>query len=192
VTLTKREKTIALGTGGVLLAFVCVMFLILPYFDKRAKLNNDIARAAQQQKHDNDLLANVPRVDAQWKQLTARVLQTQPAQATGNAGDALNDWAKWARLNIQSLNPDHPVQKGDFLLVHFKLSAVGNTGSLTNFLWALETTDLPLQIDELGVTARKEGANDLNVQMGVTTAVFSPSTTTRPGSRQAPKGGDTL
>jgi hypothetical protein len=53
---------------------------------------------------------------------------------------------------------------------------------------AIETTDLPLQINDLRLSSRKEGMNDLAVQLTVTTIVFSPAPTTKPAKAAQAQG----
>jgi Tfp pilus assembly protein PilO len=192
VTLSKREKSIAAVVAGIVLLYIGYAFAVSPYIQKRDALSNAIEKAAAREKRDDDLLSNQPRVKSEWTKLTSTTLKTDAAQATSRVNDALQDWARSSRFTIQALKPERPVQQKDFQHIRFQVSGEGNSEQVARFLYTLETTDLPLKIDDLRINTRKEGVNYLAVELKVTTLVFSPSTTTRPGARTAAPKGDSL
>jgi type II secretory pathway component PulM len=192
VNLNPREKLIATIVGAILVLYVGYTWLLAPYLAQRQTLITAIDRANDRDRRESNLLANQPRVAAEWKKLTATTVQTQPAVGSGRINDALQDWARNSRLVMHALKPDRPVQEKDFQKIRFQVSAEGSSDAVSKFLLAVETTDLPLQIDDFRINARKEGVNDLAVELKVTTVVFSPAATTKPGQRPAPAKGDTL
>jgi hypothetical protein len=192
VNLSPREKIIAAVLGAIVVLFIGYTWLLAPYLSRRDVLNKAIQTQAARDSRETNLLNNRSRVAADWKKLTSTVVQTQPALATSRINDALQDWARNSRFTIHALKPDRPIQDKDFQKIRFQVSGEGSTSAVSTFLLAVETTDLPLQVDDLRINARKEGVNDLSIELKVTTIVFSPASTTKPGQRPAPAKGETL
>jgi hypothetical protein len=183
MNLSAREKIIALFTAIVVVFVVGYLFLIAPYLANRAQLAEDIKSTQSQYDDETKLLAAQPRVAADWKSLLAGNLKTIPAQASGKTQDALYDWARSARFNLQSVKPDRPRQDKDFQQIRFQASGAGTTASIYRFLAAIEKSDLPLKIEELRVNSRKDGTDDLNITLTLSALIFSPPA---PGARSAP------
>ena len=188
MTLSRRERILAIVIGVALLALIGGNFLLLPYLSQRSWLNDQIQQARQRDRHDADLLTNEAHVATLWKQLTATNLQSDVSVATNNMNVALYGLAGRAGFEIKDLKPDHAVQKGDFQQVRFQVAGSGSTESLGRFLVALEKTSLPMKINEMRVSSLKEGTDNLTLQMVVTTVGFSPAPAGHSGQKAAPKG----
>jgi hypothetical protein len=183
VTPTKREKTIAIAAAAALLSYLGYTYAVTPYLSLRNELQLSIKGTMDRYTQERKLLKNQAQVAADWKALLATNVRTTPADALSKTQDALFDWARSAGLNLQAVKPERPTQQGDFQLIHLTASGEGSESSVARWLWSIESSNLPLQIEEFRVTARKDGTDDLSLQVSMTAMVFSPP----PPSRTAVK-----
>jgi type II secretory pathway component PulM len=174
VTATKRERTIAIAAAVALLSYLGYSYVVSPYLDHRKDLQGGIKEAQAKAAQERKLLKEQPKVAAEWKALLATNLRTTPADASSKTWDALFDWARSASLNLQSIKPEHASQQGDFQQVRLQVSGTGSESSIARWLWSIESSNLPLQIDDLHLNTRKDGTDDLTVQVGLTALVFAP------------------
>ncbi|MCL2645873.1 MAG: type II secretion system protein M [Phycisphaerales bacterium] len=194
MNLSKREQLYALITGLVLLVGLAYFYLIEPYFAARTQLIADVKTAQSKYDHELQLLDARPKVAADWKGLLATanvpagVLKTIPAEASSQAHDALYDAAYYARFDLQSFTSDRPRPEGDFQVIRLSVTGIGSTASLYRFIAALEHSSLPLRIEDMRVTSRHPGVDDLNIALTVSTIIFAPTTTSRPAPQPQPQG----
>jgi len=174
VTATKREKWFAAGVGAVLLVYVGYTYVVSPYLQQRAQLMTDIKVAQDQYKAELRLLENRGKVATEWKALLAGTLQTTSSDAGSKTQDALYDWAGPAGFDLQGVGTPSALQVGDFQHAHMKVQGVGSESNVARWLWAIENSKYPLKIDDVLITPRKEGTDDLAVQVGLTALVFAP------------------
>src|SRR3712207_7371087 len=59
----------------------------------------------------------------------------------------------------------------------FRATANGRMDSISEFLWRIETAEIPLRINDMQINARKEGSDDLQLQLGVSTLYLDRKST---------------
>ncbi len=178
MTLSVRERNIAVAAGAAVLGFLLYSFALTPYLDARAQLETDVAAQKKATDAADRLLRNRPQVEKEWKALTESGLKQSPAEGDSQALHALQNWAQEARVDIQSLT-NRATRIGDFQELRFTVGGTGSTATIARFLWKVERADFPLHVNAFHVNARKDGTDDLEMQLTVSTIVFSP---------QPPKG----
>jgi hypothetical protein len=174
VTLTKREKTIAIVLGTALVLFAGDYFLLSPYLAARKKINEDTKTVDAQLTKAKNLVNNKASVNAEWRKLEAAGLTSSTAETESQALHSMRDWAAAAGVGLQSLRPDRATQVGDFQQIRVSATGVSTSARIARLLWSIETADFPMQINELRLSSRKDGVDDLSLQLSVTTIAFSP------------------
>lgn len=185
---SQREKMIALVLLAVLGLLVVDQYLFTPYLDQRAKVQNELDLATQKQQNAQRLLENRIRVNRAWNDLLAGGLKTDPAAAESQTLHAMRDWAQSSRVDLQSLKPDRIGRTGDFQQIRIQATGNATTAAFANLLSQIETATIPVKVNELRLTSRKEGNDDLAFAMSVSTIVFSPAPEKPSSGRAVPKG----
>jgi hypothetical protein len=108
------------------------------------------------------------------------------SSAESQALQAIVNWTQAARLNLTALKPERASTQGQFQVIGFRIVATGPMRSISQLLWSIETAALPLRVTDFQITPRKEGTDDLTVQIGVSTISRLPE-----GTKTAPQGGRT-
>jgi hypothetical protein len=167
--LSKRETYIAIA------AIACVALLIGDRLVlKPLSVSRDALRAEEQrllgELANAQILFKRHRLMARrWEELTAGGLSSDPAEAESRLLHAAQDWAEEARLSLSAVKPERAEQSGRTREIRVAASGTGSMRAVARFLWQAETTGLPLRISELQLGSRREGADDLSLQLRAST-----------------------
>ncbi|MGN6368722.1 MAG: type II secretion system protein GspM [Phycisphaerae bacterium] len=192
MALNPREKKIATVVGVFLVGYVGYMFGVQPYFDTKAQVERDQAKADKEMAIAHNLLDNKSGVKKEWEVLQAGGLKTNAADAESVALHAITDFAANRRVHIDSHKSDAPTQNGEFQQMRVTVTGTGNLDSIWHLLADIETAKAPIQIGDCRISSKKaDGSDELTLQLSVNTLFFAPpQSTTKPFARNA--AGETL
>ena len=189
MVVSKRERYIAMGALAVaaLVAFDQLLLgPLLSYRDgmdaRQSELATDIAKAEAAIARGSDIMP-------QWNAMRAG-LQPGPAEAESQILHAVRDWAEDARLDMSLVRPERlPERLADKtrlpeITVH--AAGTGSMEAVSRFMWRLETARLPVRMTELQLAPRKEGTDDLNAELQIST-IYLPRRPAAPKSAEAKK-----
>jgi Tfp pilus assembly protein PilO len=177
--LSKRERFIIAATLIVVAAAVLYLYVLTPLNDSRKALEGRKEGLLNDLEQARTLLARKREIEPKWKQMTATGLKRDPTEAESLILHAVQDWAREAGLKLASLKPERLLEKKSLQEIAFKATGTGSMNAVTKFLWQLETAKVPVRVKELQLGTRKEGTDDLTLQLRLSTlyqAVQPPAT----------------
>jgi hypothetical protein len=147
-----------------------------PFFDYRAGVRARLDDARKKQEKYEQLFHRRDKLQQVWKDLLASGLKTAAPDAESQALHALGDWAQESGLGLSSLKPEHAAQedKDQLRQLGFHATGTGSWASIIRVLWRLETAPIPLHLNSVQITARKESSDDLAVQLSIATICYDP------------------
>ena len=169
MALTQREKLIAIGTGGALALLGLQMGVIGPYVARSDQVNKDIDRATSERNDSLDVLARQTRLRTVWADLIRGGLSGDVSAAESQTVNALSKWADWAGVAISGLSRDRSGAEGQFDVTGFRFTGTGRTPAVAHFISAIETATIPVRVTDVQVGPRKEGTDELTVQLSIST-----------------------
>jgi hypothetical protein len=175
MTLTKRERIIAIATLSAATLFAVDRFALTPYMAQRQFLSDARGRITRQMNAAGDLFARQRKLRTVWNDMQAGGVALDASSAESQALHALVDWTQSARLNLTAVKPERATQQGQFQIIGFRIVATGPMRSITHLLWSIETATIPVRVTDIQITPRKEGTDDLSVQIGVSTLSQLPA-----------------
>ncbi len=184
--LSKRETQLALVSAAAVVLLVLDHYLIRPILESGAALEAQQAQIVQKLEDAGRLFERRRLIAHRWEELSAAGLTSDPAEAESRVLHAMRDWAEQARLALSSLKPDRSQQGGTMREITVLASGTGSMEAVAQFLWRVETSALPLRIRELQLGARKEGADELSLQLKASTLYVAEG---EPSAEPAPAGG---
>lgn len=98
---------------------------------------------------------------------------------------ALGRWAGETGLGLVSLQPERLTEETLLPEIEFRASGTGSMATVSRFLWRLETAEIPLRIKGLQLTSRKDGQDDLSLQLTFSTLYVPTDETDRPAAEGA-------
>jgi len=167
--LSKRERFIIAATLIVVAAAVLYLYVLTPLDDSRKALEDRKEGLLNELERARTLLARKREIEPKWKQMTAGGLKSDPTEAESLILHAVQDWAREAGLKLASLKPERLLEKKSLHEISFKATGTGSMNAVTKFLWQLETAKVPVRVKDLQLGTRKEGTDDLTLQLRLST-----------------------
>ena len=103
-------------------------------------------------------------------------LKRDPAEAESQILHALGNWSEQTGLNLSALRPERSTEKTDMPEITFHISGSGSMDSISQFVWCLETAEIPIKVKVLNLGSRKEGTDDLSLQLRFSTLYLDNET----------------
>ncbi|MDY7010193.1 MAG: hypothetical protein SVV80_05500 [Planctomycetota bacterium] len=178
--LSKREKIIITATLVAISVLVLDRYALTPLLDRYSAVRTRKEMLLAETRHAENLLALHRKVAPRWRILTGS-LKSDPAEAESQMLHALRDWSEQAGLNLSLLRPERSTEKTDLREITFHVAGDGTMRSVSRFLWSLETADIPTRLKTMQLRSRKEGIDDLSVQLRISTLYLSDESPLPPG-----------
>ncbi|MBE3099613.1 MAG: type 4a pilus biogenesis protein PilO [Acidobacteria bacterium] len=190
--LSKRERFIIAATLIVVAAAVLYLYVLTPLNDSRKALEDRKEGLLNELERARTLLARKREIAPKWKEMTVGGLKSDPTEAESLILHSVQDWAREAGLKLASLKPERLLEKKSLQEIAFKATGTGSMNAVTKFLWQLETAKVPVRVKELQLGTRKEGADDLTLQLRLSTLYQSaqPPAPSEDGTAAATTGED--
>lgn len=173
--LSKREKLVALAALGAVFILLFDYYAVSPALSafeearsERAELEAEMAEA--------EALFSRQRVQAnRWNRMVESGMRRSPEEAESAMFRAVRDWSRESGLSLSSLNPGRSNEVGDMVELNFQVTGSGGMRSVARFLWLVENAELPVKVEQLQVTARRDGVDDLSLQVSLSSVCMPPS-----------------
>jgi len=189
VTRLKRERVLlaaALAVAGLL---GLDHLVVSPVLQRRAELTQELEQAREQNGQARSLLDRRKEMAARWRQTVKDGLKADAAEAESQILHFLRKCAQEAGLALASLRPDKAVDHKGLREISVRVSGSGPMKAVLGFLWRIETSAAPARVAELTLGARKEGLDDLSLQVRVSTLCqAAPDAGKKKAAAPAPPG----
>ena len=169
MVLSKRERYIALVTFMALAILLVDRLALGPILERKAEIDAEMQRVLGDLEHARVLFARKKQLLPRWEEMLEAGLRLGPAGAESQALHAVRNWSQEARLSLASLRPERVVEHDDMEEITFQASGTGGMGAVVEFLWQVENSAIPVRITELQLGTRKEGTDDLSLQVRIST-----------------------
>jgi len=181
--------------GGVILAVLLVVFLVLPEMGKVSKAKEDLAQAQQQEQTltvQRNALEDTKANAAENRKIIEQVhQQIPPTVDEGGLLNLINKAALDSGFPIVNINPSTPTfddQTGLSTIV-WQVSAVGTYSDVTAFTYRIETLPRAAKITALSLSpsaAPTSTSTSPPLTMTATIEAYTSDTSAGPGSDPGP------
>jgi hypothetical protein len=172
--LSKREQFIIAATVIVVAAVVLYNYVLTPLLDCCDEVAAQKQMKLAEMERGRELLDRRRQIAPKWNEMTASGLKRDPAEAVSQILHAVQDWSKEAGLKLASVKPERLPEKKTLQEIAFQATGTGSMNAVSRFLWRLETAKVPIRVKELQLGTRKEGADDLTLQLRLSTLYIAP------------------
>lgn len=174
--MSKREKTIVILAGSVIGALLLDRVLVTPLWDSHILAQSRIENAERDLRDAQATGRNSLRARRVWKELAGDTLQSDASQAQSQLLNGVRVWAQQAGVNLTSLKPEGAESEGAFDRLIVRAAATGDMESLSRFLYAAEASQIPVRVADVTLASRRDGEDDLSLQVGFATIYEPPAT----------------
>jgi type II secretory pathway component PulM len=172
--LTKRERYIAVSTGALVGVLLIYFLLVGPYIDRRSEIAAEVDSARSDKDKADMLFRQQIRMRKVWNEMINGGLSSSQSDAESQLQLALNDWSRDCGVTVSKLKDERSTADGKFVQIGFHLTGTGPLATISNLLWRVETTTMPLRVSEIQVTPLKEGVDDLQLELSLSTLCRVP------------------
>lgn len=175
MTISPREKMIAIGLGVVVGLYVLDQMLLAPMFDRLNVADGHIAADQITLQQSNATVQNGQMALKRWGDMSRGHIGLDASAAQSKLLNHVGDVARSAGLNLTSLKPEHGEKTMGFARAGLRATAATTMSTLAAFLQRLQSADLPVRVTDLQIKANKEGLDDLTVDVGISTIYQLPA-----------------
>jgi len=190
--LSKRERLIIAATLIVVAALVLDRYAVTPLLDARDAAEAQKQGLLDEMDRGRAMLESEREIGPRWQKMVAAGLRRDPTEAESQVLHAVGDWATEAGLRLSSMKPDRLSEKQPLQEINFQATGTGSMNAIARFLWRVETAGIPIRLKELQLGSRKEGTDDLTLQLRLSTLYqATPSPAPTSGAAAARSTGET-
>jgi len=193
--LSRRERYIVIGTVAVVGLLALDRLFLTPLIEKRQFIDERMRQASEEMTRADGLFTNRTRVNRKWNEMSATTLKIDGSNAESQIIRSVGDWALEAGLNLSSVKPERAEKEKQFMKITFRANATGNMAAISKFMWRLQTSKVPIRVTDLSITTRRDGIDDLSLDLGISTLYLPPESTkadTTTGKSQSPTPEDRI
>lgn len=189
--MTQRERSIATLTGIVVGALVLYQFVIDPKLVQIAALDDQIDTASTDLEQAETLFGMSRSANRRLAEMAGSGLRRTDAAAESELLNRTREWAQEAGIAGWGIKRERTEKERDFNKITFRANGTGGMRQIGQFLYRLQTADIPVRVADLTINSRKDGTDDLAIVLSISTIYLSPESE-RPPARaaQAAQGRD--
>jgi hypothetical protein len=107
-------------------------------------------------------------LERKWKTMLSDGLRND-ADAESRVARALDEWSQNARLTLTSVKPDRVAGDKGLKEMAFVVAGRGGLGSVAQFLYKVETAELPIKIKDMQLGSTSESGDSMSLQLRLST-----------------------
>jgi len=184
VILSHRERYLLIATVAVVTLLGLDRFFLSPLLAERADVNSRIALEQLNLDRASRVFATHRRMSRKWLEMGGGALRRDASEAEIQVLHSVRDWAQDAGLSLSAVKPERTEREKGFHRITLRANGSGGMAQIGRFLWRIQTAEIPVRITDLQLATRREGTDDLSLQLGIST-IYLASEADR-ASRAAP------
>ena len=175
INLPERQRWLVIIAGAGVLMLILDRIVFTPLTNTWQAHAAEIVQLQKSVANGRSLIARAGQLDRVWSQMQANVLPKEPAQAEQVLIAAFDRWGRANNIELGSIRPQwkRGVTDRDSLL-ECRVDATGTLATLSQFMFELERSPLPLHVESVEVTARDDFGQKLTLALVVSGLRLSP------------------
>lgn len=157
---SKRERIILTVTVIVLALFVLDSFVMTPLGRATARLQGERESLEGELLSHQNKLRKRKTLSRTWNVWVGSTLLKDPSGAEKQILNAIRSWSRDAGINLASIQPERPTQRGYLREIRFQTSASGPFASLVRFLCYMEAAEIPVRMQRLELRPSKGASTE--------------------------------
>ena len=197
MVMSKRERYIGIATIAVVGILALDRLVVTPLIDRKADLDSKLSSARDDMDAATRLMSTSRRLARDWRDMTGSAanggtkLKVTESDAESQILNSIGEWAQRSGFNVQTTKRERTEKEKDFVKLTYRVTATATMRQVGEFLWLMQTASVPVRITDIQMNSRKDGTDDLAVQLGIATIYRPPpppdgnNNPARPGNASA-------
>lgn len=180
--LSKREKWIGLAAAAVLALLLLDQVLLSPLLARLADAEARVSQHSDELSAAQQLFDNRLRAQRKWSDMAGQTLHRDAGSTESQVLNHVRRWASDSGLTVSQLRPVPGPRDGEFQQVNVHVTGAGGIAQAAAFLYAIQTSDIPVRVADIEMTAPRSGTEDrLAVQVRLATVYLPEASTAAAG-----------
>ncbi len=142
-------------------------FVLTPIETRRQAMDLNMQKAVSGLRSARTLFSQKKELLPVWQGMIESGLTGGVSEAESQVLHAVRNWSQESGLVLVSLRPESVTDVGELEELSFQASGTGSMAAVVGFLWRLEDSALPIKVTEMQLGSRKEGTDDLSLQIRI-------------------------
>jgi hypothetical protein len=187
--MSKRERMIGLVAGGVLGLLALDQILLSPLLARLDAADLRVNEAQIGLADARKLFQGDLQGRRDWNTMAGESLKLDAPAAESQLLNAVRDWAQAAGLGLTSLKPERNEKEQGYQKLTIRATATGSMRQASRFLQSVQSADIPVRVSDIQIASRKEGTDDLTLNLGLSTIYLPPEPAQGAGGGAGTAGG---
>ena len=174
--MNAREKTIAIVLGAVVGLYALDSYLLSPYLDRLTKADSLIAEHNQEVSDFETTKRRRVNAAKDWRKVATDSVKTDASAAESQLLGRVRECAQRAQLSLTSQKAEKTEKEKGYDRILLKASGQGTMQQIGRFLYEIQNANIPIRVNDIEVSSRKEGVDDLALTITLATLYQTPVT----------------
>ena len=178
IKIENRQKLLLIVAGVVLALFLGNSIIYEPLKQSWLDRSKHIADLKLNVARDKALLRWKTEILARWNRMLAKVVPVNPSQAGSAILKAKDRWVQQSGVSPDDFSPqlkqDQDENDSTNIITTWecRTDASGNMRSLLNFLWAVESDPMGVQLEDIEISAKDNNGEEMALGLTLSALVL--------------------
>jgi hypothetical protein len=174
MVLSKRERYVAIACGLAVAVLALDRLVMAPLSAAYAETDADKRRLVKELREASQLQRQHKDAIPKWQEMVKSGMKSDADKAESQVSNAIYTWAQDAGLTLTLVKPERVMEKTKLPEIVFQVTGTGTMSSIAKLLWHVRDAKIPVKVNDVSVSARKEGTDDLSVVVHIST-IYAPA-----------------
>jgi len=175
--LKNRQRLLVVLAGLAVALLAGDRFLFRPLTSVWKKRSEEITKLRDACARGAQLLKREDAIQSWWEARRPYVLTNDASAAQAQLCGAIDRWAQESRVTITSVKPQYRRIDNDAAVMECRVDSAGDLGTLTRFLYNLESDPQAIRIQDLNLTARDDSGQQITLALQLSGLILNPRPT---------------
>jgi len=163
VKIDNRQKSLAIVAIAAVVLFAGDKLIFTPLTELWKEHSRRITELRASLDQGNGVLAHELSIRDRWDKLQKSALPTDGSETESKVLTAVERWTRDSGLSLSAIKPQWKQNADDYKTLECRVDATGDIESLTHFLDDLERDPLAVRVEDLELSARDDGGQQLSL-----------------------------
>ncbi len=161
--IKNRQQVLVVVTLALLGVYLADLLVYEPMVKWWKAREASVVALRQQVDQGRTLIHRESFIRDEWQHIRSNALANDPSTAEQAVLKSFDNWASDSGANVQSITPQWNNDQTNYSTLECRVEASGDLGTLSRFLYQIESDPMALQLESVELTASDEKGQQLNL-----------------------------
>jgi Tfp pilus assembly protein PilO len=172
--IQNRQQVLMLVVLGLIALWAANLLIYGPMVKWWQTRQDKIKELRREVSQGKSLIRRETYVRSEWANMRTNSLPDDSSLAEQQVLRSLNNWVADSGVNVSSVTPQWQMDEDDYSTLDCRVEASGDLGTLSRFLYQIESNPMALQLASLDLTANDERGQQLTMGLEISGLALIP------------------